>query len=90
MSFGCHQEPCRCAEPCTCQHPFTDDLAAVRACPRHNDDGDQRHPIYEPGPDDFDEVTDQFGSCPECGERGACAYDDEGRPLIHLGTGDDE
>lgn len=25
--------------------------------------------------------------CPECGERGACAWDDEGRPLIHASEG---
>lgn len=27
--------------------------------------------------------------CPECGQRwGACAYDAEGRPMIHAVTGD--
>lgn len=27
--------------------------------------------------------------CPECGQVGACAYDTEGRALIHATTGDD-
>lgn len=39
------------------------------------------------GPDteDPDDVptTRQFDPCPLCGERGACGYDDQGRPLIH-------
>lgn len=30
-------------------------------------------------------LEDQLAdACPECGERSACAYDDEGRPLIHV------
>ena len=29
------------------------------------------------------------GPCPECGETGACAWDSEGRPLIHA-TNHDE
>ena len=36
---------------------------------------------------DFDEVdlAQHFGSpCPECGETGPCAFDAEGRPMIHL------
>jgi hypothetical protein len=28
--------------------------------------------------------------CPECGQHGACAYDAEGRPLIHATTDDDD
>lgn len=28
--------------------------------------------------------------CPECGGHGACAYDDEGRPLIHAVKDHDE
>lgn len=28
--------------------------------------------------------------CPECGQKGACAYDDEGRALIHVTQDDDE
>lgn len=43
--------------------------------------------MTDPGPwgQTFDEDND-WGppkSCPECGEPGACAYDTEGRPLIH-------
>ena len=28
--------------------------------------------------------------CPECGQVGACAYDSEGRPLIHVTSEEDE
>lgn len=28
--------------------------------------------------------------CPECGSRGACGYDDEGRPMIHTTPKDDD
>ena len=28
--------------------------------------------------------------CPECGEAGACTYDVEGRPLIHVISDDDK
>jgi hypothetical protein len=28
--------------------------------------------------------------CPECGQSGACAYDTEGRALIHVTTDDEE
>lgn len=36
-------------------------------------------------PDDVAEIDPQMSSepCPECGEHGACAWDSEGRPLIH-------
>lgn len=27
--------------------------------------------------------------CPECGQHGACAYDIDGRPLIHVTTEDE-
>jgi len=30
------------------------------------------------------------GPCPECGEVGACAYDSEGRALIHVTPDEDE
>lgn len=33
---------------------------------------------------------DLFGEpCPECGQRGPCFYDAEGRPMIHVNTDDD-
>lgn len=28
--------------------------------------------------------------CPECGSRGACGYDEQGRPMIHTTQGDDD
>ena len=28
--------------------------------------------------------------CPECGQLGACSYDLEGRPLIHVVEGDED
>lgn len=38
-----------------------------------------------------DEVhTLTTGPCTQCGSTSACAYDAEGRPLIHAETGDDE
>lgn len=46
----------------------------------------------DPEPDfDWDQTTSQADPCPECGERGACAYDAEGRALTHVSTrGDDD
>ena len=45
-----------------------------------------------PGPDydiDLDDIEQMTSSpCPECGQTGACAYDAEGRPMIH--TTEDE
>jgi hypothetical protein len=38
-------------------------------------------PFDEPA-DGLDDV-DSGSPCPECGESGACAYDAEGRPMIH-------
>lgn len=36
------------------------------------------------------ELTDRLANpCPECGQRGACAYDAEGRALIHVSEGED-
>lgn len=42
-------------------------------------------PLYT-DPADVAEIDPQVsggGPCPECGETGACAWDAEGRPLIH-------
>jgi hypothetical protein len=47
----------------------------------HVNDG----PDHDPGiPDDI-EMAELFlaDPCPECGSRGACGYDQEGRPMIH-------
>ena len=33
--------------------------------------------------DDYSSTTWQDSPCPECGESGACAWDAEGRPLVH-------
>lgn len=45
----------------------------------------------EPDFDDLDGTTNQDTPRSECGERGACATDSEGRALIHIQTtGDDE
>lgn len=49
-------------------------------------------PGDEPDEPDFDDdqTTNQNGPCPECGEHGACAYDAEGRALVHTTTNGDE
>ena len=50
------------------------------ACPDVDDDYDER------------DLT-PFGTltpCPVCGEFGACAYDSEGRPMLHTSTEDEE
>lgn len=39
--------------------------------------------VEESGPD---VVALTVEPCPVCGEQGACAYDAEGRPLIHTDT----
>lgn len=40
-----------------------------------------------PDPDEYDPAHEALGPqlepCPTCGERGACGWDAEGRPLIH-------
>lgn len=38
---------------------------------------------YEPDADELQAVAD-LTPCLECGEFGPCAYDDDGRPLVHL------
>lgn len=42
----------------------------------HPDDGDDQY-------FDIPELHDQQ-QCPECGEYGACGYDAEGRPMVHV------
>jgi hypothetical protein len=44
----------------------------------------------EPDPIDLDEVSNQDTPCTECGERGACGYDTEGRPMFHRQHDDDD
>lgn len=44
-------------------------------------------------PDDYDPIEAaswQDTPCVECGETGACAWDAEGRPLIHAHNGEGE
>lgn len=42
----------------------------------------------EPDPTDADLLDDllraRLGQCPECHQIGACAYDSEGRPMVHV------
>jgi len=42
------------------------------------------------GPEELDFESVDQGVCDLCGEVGACAYDTEGRPLIHAQGGDDD
>lgn len=44
--------------------------------------------LYPEEPDVDPQVRAQ--PCPECGEHGACAWDSEGRPLIHATTAEDD
>ena len=95
MSIGCHQEPCRCGLPCACRWPDEDTDPRWRdGCQRHDSSHDQRR-HYEP-PDGYDDApflddTDiELPPCVECGSTGACAYDDQGRPLIHTTPVDNE
>ena len=39
---------------------------------------------------EFELATRLAGPCPECGQVGACDYDAEGRPLIHVTDEDDD
>ncbi len=48
---------------------------------------------YDPDEDDNRPTDDELvisTPCPECGQVGACAYDAEGRPLIHAITDTDD
>lgn len=50
---------------------------------------------YEPDEPDDGEISEMeierriADPCPECGQRGACAYDADGRALIHVTESDD-
>ena len=91
MSIGCHQEPCRCDLPCTCRWKDEDTDSHWRdGCQRHDSTHDQRR-YEEPEYVDLDpEDVADLGPCPECGATGACAYDSEGRALIHTSVNDEE
>jgi hypothetical protein len=39
--------------------------------------------------EDMAQLSHLGSPCPECGQAGACAYDAEGRALIHVTTEDD-
>ena len=59
------------------QHVYQDHVAP------QDDDG--------PDLDDYGPDVPMTGTpCPECGEAGACAWDVEGRPLIHAAKGTSE
>ena len=45
-------------------------------------------PVDDDPPDPL--AIDDTQPCAECGERGACGYDAEGRPMVHVVTEDDE
>jgi hypothetical protein len=54
----------------------------------------QPDPAGERSPDDQEIAEYELNArladpCPECGQRGACAYDTEGRALIHVATDDE-
>jgi len=64
---------------------MTDEEFWAHVCP----DDDDRY--IDPEPDLDDDVQLSASACPKCGEVGACAYDAEGRALIHaLRDEDDE
>lgn len=44
---------------------------------------------YEPDAEELQAVAD-LTPCPECGEMGPCAYDVDGRALVHLVEVEDE
>lgn len=50
--------------------------------------GDRPEDVDEPDPNEpWDSGVETTDPCPECGERSACAYDSEGRALIHAPRG---
>lgn len=82
MSIGCHQNPCRCDRPCTCRWADEDTDPKWRdGCNRHDDRTDGRR-WRDVEPEELEYVTIS-DPCPECGQVGPCAYDVEGRPMIH-------
>lgn len=54
----------------------------------HIYDNDGWRPVEDEGPD-LDAALN-VGICDTCGANGACAYDSEGRALIHASGGGDE
>lgn len=93
MGIGCHQNPCACHLPCVCKWAEEDENPRWRdGCERHDDAGDLR--FLQPD-HDINEDTGSFDGpmmnpCEVCGEWGPCAYDDEGRVLIHWEPRDDD
>jgi hypothetical protein len=52
--------------------------------------GERIEDVDEPDPNEpWDSGLETSSPCPECGERGACSYDTEGRALIHAIRGED-
>lgn len=51
---------------------------------------DPRHDEHAFGADreEVDMLTRLATPCPECGQAGACAWDAEGRPMIHITEGE--
>lgn len=66
-------------------------------CPEHEQraamtDNEFWEHVYPPEPEpelDDDQPEEQAERCPECGSTGACAYDADGRPLIHIRSDED-
>lgn len=85
MSIGCHQDPCRCDLPCTCDYFREETDPGWRAgCERHDSLGDLRQLRSWHEADDSVLPLIDGDPCPECGERYACGYDAEGRPMVHV------
>lgn len=93
-SIGCHQDPCRCGLPCTCDYTREDEEPATwrDGCERHDSTPDTRHQWEEGDLVDGEAMLPYFDGdpCPMCGERYACGYDAEGRPLVHVLLLDEE
>lgn len=83
MQLNCHQTPCRCDKPCTCDWSTFDEVVRD-GCERHDSTHDSRCDLEPDDPNDF-ELDEMHISapCSECGEHGACRYDDQGRQMIH-------
>lgn len=89
-SLNCHQVPCRCDLPCTCTSEGGETIR--KGCERHDNAADTRFlDRFGPSIDEIpsaDDLLDIATPCPTCGAVGACAWDDNGAPLIHTSEAD--
>ncbi len=65
-----------------CPEALTRDAMSDGEFWEHVFGGGPEQEVFDPA--EYEIPTAQYDPCPECGEQGPCAVDDQGRPMIHL------